>query len=322
MTKKEAVLSSKIEGTQATLTEILEIEADDGKVENKDKNKYDDFVEITNYNKALKYAENEIDDERKLSLWLIRSIHELLLNGARGKDKAPGQFRNNQNWIGKPGSTIENATYIPVSPEKLSENLDNLECYISNYEEKSTLVQIAIIHAQFEKIHPFKDGNGRIGRILIPIYLYSKKIISRPVLYISEYLEEHREEYYDKLNSISDNENTWIDWINFFLKAVEDQANKNIKKVRILQLLYKEYKQKINSILNTQNGIYVVDALFTIPVFRSSKLYEQISNSISIDRATVDRYIRKLVNNGILVAEEERDRNKKYYFKELVNNLK
>lgn len=319
LTKKEAVLSSKIEGTQATLTEILEIEADDGKVENK--NKYDDFIEITNYNRAVEYAESEIDDKGKISLWMIRNIHKLLLEGARGKDKDPGEFRKDQNWIGKPGSPIESATFVPVSPEKLSENLQNFEEYISKYDEQSSLVQAAIIHAQFEKIHPFKDGNGRIGRILIPIYLYNKKVINRPVLYISEYLEENREEYYDKLNNISLNENGWIEWIQFFLKAVENQANKNIGKVKALQELYEEYKQKITEALNTKNGIYVVDALFTTPVFRSPKLHEQISQKISIDTATIDRYIKKLVDNGIIVPEEEKARNKKFYFKKLVETL-
>lgn len=319
LTKQEAVLSSKIEGTQATLTEILEIEADDGKVENK--NKYDDFIEITNYNRAVEYAENEIDDKGKISLWMIRNIHKLLLEGARGKDKNPGEFRQDQNWIGKPGSPIELATFIPVAPEKLTENLENFEKYISEYDEQSSLVQAAIIHAQFEKIHPFKDGNGRIGRILIPIYLYHKIVINRPVLYISGYLEENREEYYDKLNNISSSEDGWIEWIEFFLKAVESQANKNIEKVKALQELYEQYKQKITEVLNTKNGIYVVDALFTTPVFRSSKLHEQIAKKISIDTATVDRYIKKLVDSGILIAEEEKTRNKKFYFEKLVKTL-
>lgn len=317
LTKKEAVLSSKIEGTQATLTEFLELEADDGKTELK--NKYDDFIEITNYNKAIEYAEKEVLDKKMISLWLLRNIHKLLLSGARGKDKNPGEFRNDQNWIGKPGSTIETATFIPVTPEKLIENLENLEKYINNFEEQSELIQAAIIHVQFEKIHPFKDGNGRIGRMLIPLFLYYKGVINRPVLYISEYFEENRDEYYDKLNNVSENDDGWMEWIEFFLKAVETQANRNIERIKKLQNLYSEYKIKINEILNSKNSLYVIDALFKIPVFKSTKLHEEISKNVDIDMATVNRYIKKLVDANIIVPEEGKDRYVKYYFKELVN---
>lgn len=138
LTKKEAVLSSKIEGTQATLTEFLEIEIENGKSDSI--SKYDDYIEIQNYNNAINYAEEELNDKGLISLWMIRSIHKILLNGARGKDKNPGEFRKDQNWIGKPGSPIEDATFIPVSPEKLIDYLENLEKYISKYDEQSVLV--------------------------------------------------------------------------------------------------------------------------------------------------------------------------------------
>ena len=317
LTKKEAVLSSKIEGTQATLTEILEIEADEGKTELK--NKYDDFVEITNYNRAIEYAEQEVSDKNSISLWMLRCIHKLLLSGARGKDKNPGEFRNDQNWIGKPGSTIETASFVPVSPEKLIENLENLEKYINEYEEQSELIQAAIIHVQFEKIHPFKDGNGRIGRMLIPLFLYYRGVLNRPVLYISEYFEENREEYYDKLNAVNENDEGWMEWIEFFLTAVETQANRNIEKIKKLQNLYAEYKFKINEILKSKNSIYVLDALFKIPIFKATKLHEEVSKNIKINKATINRFINKLVEAGIIVPEEGKDRYVKYYFKALVD---
>lgn len=317
LTKKEAVLSSKIEGTQATLTEILELEADDGKTELK--NKYDDFIEITNYNKAIEYAEKEVLDKNKISLWILRNIHKLLLSGARGKDKNPGEFRNDQNWIGKPGSPIEEASFVPVAQEKLMEYLENLEKYINEYEEQSDLIQAAIIHVQFEKIHPFKDGNGRIGRMLIPLFLYYKGIINRPILYISEYFEENRDEYYDKLNAVSENDDGWMEWIEFFLKAVETQANRNIEKIKKLQSLYAEYKIKINEVLNSKNSIYIVDALFKIPIFKSTKLHEEVLKNVDIDMATINRYIKKLVEADIIVPEEGKDRYVKYYFKKLVD---
>lgn len=316
LTKKEAVLSSKIEGTQATLTEFLEIEVEDGKTTSTAK--YDDFIEILNYNKAIAYAEDELNDKNKITLWMIRNIHKILLNGARGKDKNPGEFRTDQNWIGKPGSTIEEATFIPVSPEMLIDNLENLEKYISEYDEQSALVQAAIIHAQFEKIHPFKDGNGRIGRMLIPLFLYHKNVMSRPVLYVSEFLEENREEYYYRLNKI-DEENGWIEWILFFLRAVETQSNKNIEKIKKLQTLYEEYKTIINEILNTKNSIYILDALFQHPICKSNTIFETVSEKTVIDSSTIDRYLKKLVENGILIPENDKERHKKYYFKKLID---
>lgn len=316
LTKKEAVLSSKIEGTQATLTEFLEIEVEDGKTTST--SKYDDFIEILNYNKAIAYAEEELNDKNKITLWMIRNIHKILLDGARGKDKNPGEFRNDQNWIGKPGSPIEEATFIPVSPELLIDNLENLEKYISEYDEQSALVQAAIIHAQFEKIHPFKDGNGRIGRMLIPLFLYHKNVMSRPVLYVSEFLEENRDEYYYRLNKI-DEENGWIDWILFFLRAVEIQSNKNIEKIKKLQNLYEEYKIIINEILNTKNSIYILDALFQHPICKSNTIFETVSKKTNIDSSTIDRYLKKLVEKGILMPENDKERHKKYYFKKLID---
>lgn len=316
LTKKEAVLSSKIEGTQATLTEFLEIEVEDGKTTSA--TKYDDFIEILNYNKAIAYAEEELNDKNKITLWMIRSIHKILLDGARGKDKNPGEFRKDQNWIGKPNSPIEEATFIPVSPELLIDNLENLEKYISEYDEQSALVQAAIIHAQFEKIHPFKDGNGRIGRMLIPLFFYYKKVMSRPVLYVSEFLEENREEYYYRLNQI-DEENGWVEWILFFLRAVETQSNKNIEKIKKLQNLYEEYKTIINEILNTKNSIYILDALFQHPICKSSTIYDVVCKKTNIDSSTIDRYMKKLVESGILIPENDKERHKKYYFKKLID---
>lgn len=329
LSKKEAVLSSKIEGTQATLTDILEmeadlklvkrIEADVGVIKIYDKYKYDDFIEINNYNKAIEYAVQELDDKQKISLWLIRNIHKILLDGARGKNKSPGEFRIDQNWIGKAGCGMEEASFIPVSPEKLVESLENLEEYMCSYEEQTYLVQVAIIHAQFEMIHPFKDGNGRIGRMLIPLFLYYKKLMSRPVLYISEYLEENRDEYYFRLNNISQY-GDWSNWIIFFLKALENQADTNILRTKKLKELYEKYKIIINETLNSKNSIFIVDSLFKVPIFKASKLSELINEYTKVDPATIDRYISKMVDVGIL-APEDKQRDKKYYFKELIDLL-
>lgn len=317
LSKKEAVLSSKIEGTQATITDIYEIEADITKA--KMDSKYDDFIEITNYNKAIEYAVEELDEKQKISLWMIRNTHKILLAGVRGRDKTPGEFRKDQNWIGKLGCGIEEASFVPVSPEKLIENLENLEEYICNFEEQTYLVQVAIIHAQFELIHPFKDGNGRIGRMLIPLFLYYKKLMNRPVLYVSEYLEKNREEYYQRLNNISKN-GDWANWIIFFLKALEEQANINIEKTKKLKELYEDYKIKINEIINSKNSMYIVDSLFKAPILKSSKLCDLVNEYTKVDSTTIDRYISKMVKEGIL-RPEEKPRDRKYYFTELINLL-
>jgi Fic family protein len=320
ITKKEAVLSSKIEGTQATVTELLELEAEVGKAETL--SKYDDFVEITNYNQAILYAEEEIKEKGKMNLYMIRNIHKILLKGARGENMTPGEFRKEQNWIGSPGSTIENASFIPAPPEILNSSLEQLEKYILDYEELSRLVQAAIIHVQFEKIHPFRDGNGRIGRMLIPLFLYDKKVIKKPVIYISEYFEEHKEEYYDKLNNVNnENDQGWIDWVIFFLKAIEVQANKNIEKIRELQNLYEDYKLRINEILNSKNSIYIVDAIFRHPIFKTNTVILDITSKVNINKTTIQRYLNILEKNEILILEKNKKRNRKYYFQALIKAI-
>ena len=184
---QEAVLSSKIEGTQATFQEVLEFEAND----NKHKEKWDDIIEIKNYRKAMQHAV-ELFNSIPLCVRLIKEVHKILLNDVRGATKTPGQFRKTQNWIGKPGSSIDEASFVPPKPEMLNDIMSNFEKYL-NYDDKDVIVQAAIVHAQFEIIHPFLDGNGRIGRMLIPLLFYSKQTMSEPVFYISSYFEKHRE---------------------------------------------------------------------------------------------------------------------------------
>jgi Fic family protein len=196
LTTQEAVLSSKIEGTQATLEEVLEYEAaprEDGKSE--------DIHEILNYRRAMRMAVDSLKD-RPISLNLLKEIQFLLLDSVRGKDKGRGEFRTSQNWIGRPGCKMEEASYVPPPPLQVMEFLDNLEKYV-RFDEEDRLVQMAIIHAQFEIIHPFLDGNGRVGRILVPLFLFEKGQLSSPMFYLSTYLEAHREVYYDRLQAIS-----------------------------------------------------------------------------------------------------------------------
>jgi len=198
LTTQEAVLSSRIEGTQATLEEVLEYEADSrGKIES---SKNADIQEIINYRRAMGYAVEELKN-RPLCLNLILELHRILLNSVRGRNKAPGEFRRIQNYIGPPGCSIKNATFVPPSVDLLPSSLDNWEKFL-HYDEKDRLVPLAIAKAQFELIHPFLDGNGRIGRMLVPVFLYEKGLLSNPMFYLSAYLEEHRDIYYEKLRAI------------------------------------------------------------------------------------------------------------------------
>lgn len=287
---QEAVLSSKIEGTEATLEEVLEYEVAPNIMTS---DKHGDIEEVLNYRNALDIAKNELD-KRPLCLNLIKDLHFTLLDGVRGKNKARGEFRTSQNWIGSPGTPIEQATYIPPSPEFLVDYLDNWEKYC-HYEEKDKLVQLSIIHAQMELIHPFLDGNGRIGRILIPLFLWDRKLLRNPVFYISAFFERNREEYYSKLRGISE-KNAWASWIEFFLKAIVEQAKDNSKKVTEIRLLWENHRKKIANITHSQYSPQIVDSLFHSPIFTSTLFIAQTQ----IPKASVARIFKSLVNEKVI----------------------
>lgn len=263
LTTNEAVLSSKIEGTQATLDEVLEQEA--GFQVEGEKGK--DIQEIINYRETLQQSADYVTDS-PISLFLLRHAHSILLNSVRGKDKRPGEFRKDQNWIGKYGCTIDQASFVPPSPLILQESLERWEHYVQS-DDIDSLLQLAIVHAQFELIHPFKDGNGRIGRLLIPLFLYQKKKLASPMFYLSGYLEANREEYYARLAAISQS-GDWDGWIEFFLKAIIFQANENTQKVQNILRLYGSMKNKIVATTHSQYAIQVLDAIFSQPIFKTS----------------------------------------------------
>jgi Fic family protein len=281
---KEAVLSSKIEGTQATLEEVFEFEAEQNGDETL--SRVHDILEVLNYREALSYAVKEMK-ERPISINMIRRIHEILLEGVRGESKDRGNFRKIQNWIGKPGSKQEEARFVPPSPANLME-------YI-HHEDVDPLVQLAIVHAQFEIIHPFLDGNGRIGRIIIPLFLYHHQIIHQPAFYLSAYFEEHRQEYYDSLKTITDT-GDWSHWIKFFLKALITQSKENSNKVKEIMALYDEMKEKITKHTHSQFAIQTLDQLFCTPVFSSSKFFK----ATKIPKASASRILTTLAENDIL----------------------
>lgn len=294
MTTQEAVLSSRIEGTQATLEDVLEYEARPDAAARR----VADVHEVINYRKALRFAVEALE-RRPLSLNMIKKTHAILLHNVRGQNRATGQFRKIQNWIGPAGSTMDTARYVPPSPEQLNQALDNFEKYIHS-EEKDRLVQLAIIHAQFEIIHPFLDGNGRIGRMLVPLFLYEKRILSSPMFYISAYFERNRDEYYDRLQSVTAN-HEWEPWILFFLQAVHEQAIQNNLKARKILDLYNEMKQEIVDLTRSQHAIRALDFLFNTPMFRSST-FQQRSQ---IPKPSANRILHQLKKAEIITPRVE-----------------
>ena len=314
LTTQEAVLSSKIEGTQATVDEVLEHEA--GMIKEVEKEK--DIREIVNYRTALFRSREHLKDY-PVRLGFICELHKILLDSVRGKDKMPGDFRKDQNWIGKDGCPIEEASFVPPSPLILDEFLKKWETYIG-FDDTDFLLQTAIVHAQFELLHPFKDGNGRIGRILIPLFLYQKKSLSQPMFYLSEYLEAHREEYYQRLKAISEN-GDWNGWIAFFLRAVAIQAKQNSIKVRSIMALYEEIKTQIQEVTHSQYSLYLLDAIFNKPVFQISDLVKKLNREHGVHKKTASSLLKQLKEVDILCELEPASgsRSAVLYFSRLIS---
>jgi len=289
LTTREAVLSSKIEGTQATVDEVLEQEA--GLL--KEGEKYKDIQEIINYRKAL-FAAREYLKDYPIRLSFVRELHRILMDSVRGQDKTPGQFRKDQNWIGKYGCTVEQAAFVPPNSLQLPDFLQAWERYLDSIDIE-LLLQTAVVHAQFELLHPFNDGNGRIGRILIPLFIYQKKLLSQPMFYLSEYLESHREDYYQRLKGISA-EGDWNGWIAFFLEAVLAQAVQNSARVSSIKALYEDMKNKIHEITHSQYTMHLLDAIFDHPIFATTDFIQRTN----IHKPTAMGLIRQLKAENIL----------------------
>ena len=289
LTTQEAVLSSKIEGTQATVDEVFQQEA--GMV--KEGEKYKDIQEISNYRTAL-YRASEYLQDYPVRLGFVRELHKILMSSVRGENKLPGKFRHEQNWIGSAGCPIEQATFVPPSPLIMHDSLEAWESYLDG-DDIDIILQTAVLHAQFELIHPFNDGNGRIGRILIPLFLFQKRALSQPMFYLSEYLENHRDEYYARLRSISQG-GDWSGWIAFFLRAVTEQSALNSQRVQQIMGLYEEMKQKIYQVTHSQYVNHVLDAIFSTPIFRTTDLIKKTA----IHKPTAMSLIQKLKQQDIL----------------------
>jgi len=322
ITLQEAIQSTRIEGTQVTLDDMLEYGVDENR-------RNDDIQEVLNYSAALRIGERLIT-RIPISTRLIKEMHKILLSGdVRWRNRNPGEFREIQNFIGPQGCTIQTASYIPPEPQLVPEYMSNLEKYINEPKDKlHDLVRIAIIHAQFETIHPFLDGNGRIGRILIPLYLFDKGFINSPNFFISESLEKDKFKYYKLLNDIridvsDDNKSIelisqrWNTWIKFFMNAIINQANKNIKLIEKIDELYNETINRSRSIINSNRLIDIVNVMFENPIFKKKSILEKVN----IPSSTLGVYLNRLEENQIIYSDGKL-RNRKYYFYDLINILR
>lgn len=326
---REAVESTKIEGTQVTMDEMLVHRAQEKKPTH-------DVSEVLNYYKALEKGEKLLKD-LPISTRLIKQIHGILMSGnVPDKEQIiPGEFRTSQNFLGPSGVTIENATYIPPEPQMVNYHISNLEKFINEDNETNDLIKIAIIHAQFESIHPFTDGNGRTGRILIPLYLYEKGLISKANFFVSESLEKDKFKYYQLLNNtrvtVADKEynedkynkdmikarDSFTEWIEFFLLACINQADKNIDKINKMNNLYEDVIEKSKSLTRSSSIQEIINIIFQFPIFTSNKIRE----NMSIPPATLNGYLKRLVDARIIYSDEKR-RNRKYFFYDLINIIR
>ncbi len=296
LTTQEAVLSSRIEGTQATMGEVLEFEAEGEKKFSPEKR--DDIQEVLNYRKAMRHA-MELLQKYPLSQRVILETHKVLMDSVRGHGKSPGAYRRVPNWIGTPGCTQETARYVPISADKLPDAMGQFEKYIHDEGAADKLIQLAILHAEFEALHPFLDGNGRLGRMLIPLFLWQAGLIQQPMFYMSAYLEANRDYYYDTLLAIS-KEGAWTEWCFFFLKGLQAQATENGQKATQILELYNRMKIELVELTHSQYGIHALDWIFERPIFKSSDFI----SSAGIPKATAKRILPTLRDAGVIQIVE------------------
>lgn len=300
--RKEALLSSQIEGTQCTLDDILNPFAE----ENTNLNVSD----VVNYIRAEEFA---IDRLQTLPLCnrLIKETHAVLMEGVRGQEKNPGEFRYSQNWIGGQGSTLRNARYIPPNPEDMINAMSDLEKYMNGEDSLDPLIQAALIHYQFETTHPFLDGNGRIGRLLITLFLMEKKILSTPSLYISYFLKMNRIEYYDRMTQVRKT-GDYEQWVLFFLQALSDSAEDAIQTIDRLTEIHNRNVQKFNSMTKRQqtNAINFLIYLEKNPIIDIQKT----AAALNLAYNTVAKSVALFVDNGILQQTEKSGRSKIYSY--------
>lgn len=307
--QKEAVISSQIEGTQASLVDVLQKDRANEKMK--------ETEEIVNYIKATNYAFDRLKDI-PLSMRLIRETHKVLLSNVRGEEKMPGELRKSQNWIGPSGSTIKTASFIPPAPHEMDRSLSDLEKYIHDENGIDDLIKIALVHYQFETIHPFLDGNGRMGRLLIILYLQEKGLIEYPILYLSYFFKKNRSKYYELLNNVRF-KGEFEGWIKFFIEGMCEISEDSIKSIQAIVQLKSKDTEKIRSVTkaNVSSLLTIYDYLLKHPFVEA----KDIQNLLDLSTPTVNKLIASLIEIGILELVEEKQRYRQYVYREYVDIL-
>ena len=307
--RKEALMSSQIEGTQATLEDVLDpmIEANTNR----------NVADVVNYIKATEFAIKRLH-ELPLCNRLIKETHAVLMEGVRGQEKSPGEFRRSQNWIGGQGSTLKNARYIPPSPDDMLEAMSDLEKYINADDELDALIRAALIHYQVETIHPFLDGNGRVGRLLITLFLMEKKVLSTPALYISYFLKKNRVEYYDRMTEVRAKGN-YEQWVTFFLRALLESAVDATATIDELIALHDKNAAVISGMGRAaKNAMLVFEYLEANPIIEIRKTAE----ALSITFNTASSAVKRLTDAGILVQTTNASRNRTFAYEDYLSILR
>lgn len=307
--QKEAVISSQIEGTQASLVDVLQ--------KDKGKEKIKDTEEIVNYIKATHYAFKRLN-KMPLCMRLIRETHAVLLSNVRGEEKMPGEFRRSQNWIGHAGSTLKDASFIPPAPDEMDICLGDLERYIHEDSTISSLIKIALIHYQFETIHPFLDGNGRMGRLLIILYLREQGLIEYPVLYLSYFFKKNRNRYYELLNNIRI-KGEFEEWIKFFIDGICEISEDAITSIQKIVELKNTDMKKIRELSgsNISNLLLIYDYLLQHPFLEA----EDIKNLVGVSKPTANKLLENLMTIEIVELVEDKKRYRQYVYKKYVDIL-
>lgn len=303
--RKEAVLSSQIEGTQSSLRDLLEAEA---KIHNP--TRPDDAAEVINYVAATNHGLDRLE-QVAVSVRLLNELHAILLRGVRGSEREVGQFRTSQNWIGPQGCTLRDAAFVPPPPHEMLAALSDLEKFVHSDTGLPLLIHIGVIHAQFETIHPFLDGNGRLGRLLITLLLCEKEVLLEPVLYLSHYLREYREDYYTHLQNVRF-KGDWESWLKFFLRGVAEVSREATDLARNIVELRESDRDTVNSVFGrtAANAHRVLEALYSKPMINVASVKELTSLSYPAANQLVERFVKA----GIVQEITGRTRNRVYAY--------
>jgi len=314
--RREAVLSSRIEGTQANITDLYAYEARQLPLPGMKPSKQEsDVREVLNYVRAMEYGLDRMNT-LPVSLRLIRELHERLMEGVRGRQATPGEFRRSQNWIGRPACTLNEAEFVPPPVHEMNKTLDAFEKYLHLRNEDPPLVRLAYIHYQFEAIHPFIDGNGRIGRLLLSLLLVNWNLLPLPLLYLSAYFEKNRNDYYDLLMAVSE-QGKWRQWLLFFLSGVAEQARDAISRVKRLQDLQLEWRTKLQQARVSGLILGIMDKLFEKPITSAVDVVSQFN----VTHRAAMQALQRLEKINILREISGRQRNRLFLALDIIQSV-